>query len=125
MIIGSDAISVTARALARLRGRQAPDARDLERANTAVLAMAPVIIRQERERIAGLIDPRKLGLLASWMDLRHPGDSDEIQRDLRQWAAVLRGGDPGPRGAPGVLMGAALAAGALSEDVIQEMKGTR
>lgn len=125
MIIGSDAISATARALARLRGAQAPGACDLERANTAVLAMAPVITRQERERIAGLIDPRKLELLASWMDLRHPGDSDEVQRDLRQWAAVLRGGEPGPASAADVLIGAVFAAGAVSEAVIQEMKASQ
>jgi hypothetical protein len=122
VIIGSDAISVTARALARLNGRQAPNALDLERANAAVLAMAPVIIAQERERIAGLIDPRKLELLASWMDLRHPECSDEVQRDLRQWAAVLRGGEPGPASVADVLLDAVFATGAVSEAVIQEMK---
>jgi hypothetical protein len=109
VIIGRDAISVTARAIAAREGRDAPGGRDLGLAGAAVLAMAPVITRQERERIAGLIDPRKLELLAAWMDLRHPGDSDEVQRDLRQWAAVLRGGAPGPRSDADMLTGAAMA----------------
>lgn len=69
----------------------------------ALDAAAPLIADAERARIAQVIDPAKLELLADWFDADDalkgadpswpspPRTNDEVQRDLRRWAALLRG----------------------------------
>jgi hypothetical protein len=76
----------------------------LVRARAALEAAAPHIRTDERERIAGEIDPAMLEKLAGWFDAddefkevmfpttwRDRGQ--EVQNDLRHWAELLRGGD--------------------------------
>lgn len=74
-----------------------------ERARLALEAAAPLIAAAERERIAAVITPARLRLIADWFDADDefkstmfprtwPSRADDVQRDLRAWADIL-GGD--------------------------------
>lgn len=70
-----------------------------------IVGVAPLIAAAERARLRAEIDPARLELLADWFDDDDefkastfpdtwPERSDEVQQDLRRWAALLRQGRP-------------------------------
>lgn len=117
MIVSQAAADAAACYVARsIYGQDAPDAEDMEHGRRLVFAIAPCILEAERARLRTLIDPRKLELIAAALDQRgFPGESAEVQADLRLWALVLRGGEPGPSSVAGMLIDAAEAIGAVRE----------
>jgi hypothetical protein len=119
--IDDELIEATALVVARkVYGQLEADAQDREVARRILSEVAWKIAKAERKRIAALIDPRKLELLATYLDVRDDEagpsvtrQSREVQRDLRQWAGVLRGQDPAPASVTEVLIEAAAAIGAV------------
>lgn len=138
MIISSRLLKDAARVIARrVYGQDEADDQDREIARLVLLDVAPVIADAERERIASHIDPRKLELIAAWFELEdrpvppratpwrpwvvpeaapgpeHPVPPNEVSRELRQWAALLRGGETPPEMVSGVLIDVAEAVEAV------------
>jgi hypothetical protein len=133
VIISAQMTEDAARVIARrVYGQDGPDDQDRAVARLVLLDIAPAVAGAERRRIASHIDPRKLELIAAWFELEHrasrgaapwkpwtvpdasPGPEDagsperqhEVSRELRQWAALLRGGEPGPETVAEMLAGA-------------------
>ena len=71
--------------------------RDL--AERILLAVIPSIRAYERERLAEVIPPARLELIAAGLDRqdkkKHDKSDPSVQRDLRLWARILRDA-PGP-----------------------------
>jgi hypothetical protein len=107
VIIPESAVEAVALVLADVEG-DSQTCRALAR--DVIAAAVPHIRASERARIAELIEPGRLELLAAWFDAHDAalggGHGHEVQRDLRLWAAILRGGEPGPASVSEVLLGA-------------------
>jgi hypothetical protein len=98
------------RACEVLGDSQAEDEATRDLATRLLLAVIPSIRAYERERIAEIISPARLELLAQWLDEQDKQlgvrSSPEVQRDLRLWARLLRDA-PGPASVSEMLMDAA------------------
>lgn len=52
---------------------------------------AACMAEREAQLWGALPDPDKLDVLATWIDVMYPDDSNpEVQRDLRRWADAIR-----------------------------------
>lgn len=116
MKIYQESLDKIARVIAqRVYGQEEPDDQDRAMAARLVLAVTPVVQESERERIRTLIDPRRLELIAAFLDQideeRGSTGDREVQRDLRLWAMILRDGLPGPQSVTEVLIEGAVAIG--------------